>query len=56
MFEYLSKPRGGGVVFVLAHREADGSKRYKTLLVELCVAQAKLPNTVSGICTRNTVK
>ena len=56
MFEYLSKPRGGLSVFVLARREAGGSKRYKTLLVGLCVAQAKLPDTVSGICTRNTVK
>ena len=36
--------------------EVGGSKEYTTSLEGLGVAQAKLPDTVSGIYTCNTVK
>ena len=55
MFEHLLKP-SVGENFILARRETGGSKGHKTLLVGLYVAQAKLPDTVSDICTCNTVK
>ena len=40
----------------LARKEVDGSKGYKSLLIELCVVQLKLSDTVGDICTCNTLE